>query len=90
MSISITKHIMTWAKVDISVEELAAEIEFADLHKIAAIKSTSLNLGFGFGDGDAASLCRLINDAERSLRAMGNAPRELLDLMYYVHGRAIA
>ena len=44
----------------------------------------------GLGDGDDSRTRNIIDSAERALRRMPQVPRELADLFWHVHGRAIA
>ncbi|WP_337054061.1 hypothetical protein [Pseudoxanthomonas sp. USHLN014] len=90
----MAKHISTstWMEVDVdlSLDDLAQDLEVADIQHLTHLKGVPLSVGLGFGDGDPARLRGIVDAAERSVRSMASVPRELLDLMYYVHGRAIA
>lgn len=90
----MSKYITTskWMEVDIDIglDELAEQLDVADIQQLAEMKGVPLGSGYGFGDGDAARLRGIVDAAERSVRSMASVPREVLDLMYHVHGRAIA
>lgn len=75
--------------VDVDIDDIVSELDTDELRQLAIARGV-LPEGLGCGDGDESRLRGMVDGAERALRRMQNAPRELLDLMYHVHGRAIA
>jgi len=75
--------------VDVNIDEIVSELSAGEVAELAAARGV-LPSGLGTGDGDDSRLRGIVDQAEAALRRMQNAPRELLDLLYHVHGRAIA
>ncbi|WP_019397242.1 hypothetical protein [Pseudoxanthomonas sp. GW2] len=75
--------------VDVDIDEIVSELSAGEVAELAAACGV-LPSGLGAGDGDDSRLRGIVDQAEAALRRMQNAPRELLDLLYHVHGRAIA
>lgn len=84
---SISVPVDTYVSVDL--DDIADEMDADQILELARARGLLAD-GLGHGDGDDSRLRGMVDRAEAALRRMQNAPRELLDLMYYVHGRAIA
>lgn len=75
--------------VEVALDEVAAELDADEVLELARTRGL-LTHGLVLGDGDDSRIRGIVDRAEAALRRMQNAPRELLDLLYHVHGRAIA
>lgn len=75
-------------EVDVTAEDILSQLDEADKKKIleaAGAQSTA------FGDGVCTNKERFVEDAYReALRLGAEVPQVFRDLLFYVHGRAIA
>jgi hypothetical protein len=76
-------------EVDVDLDDIAGEMSREDVLELAERKGM-LDKGIFAGEGGDARLRGIVDAAEREIRRMPHVPRELLDLMWHVHGRAIA
>jgi len=86
MTTYISKSVEVDVEVDVDdiIDELS-EKEKADL----AIKLMSGAVPFGLGEGDVARGNNIIERAFMCVKCMESVPRELQDLFWFVHGRAL-
>lgn len=75
--------------VDVSLSDIARDLTDADVLELVKSRGMPTN-DLTLGDGDDSRLRGIVDAAERELRQMPSIPRPLADLMWYVHGRAIA
>lgn len=74
------------AEVEVSLDELADELDTQDITYI--IQKKGLRAPAGIGDGDPTA-DRYIEAAYRDVLAMSDCPQSVRDLLWHVHGRAI-
>lgn len=81
---------------DVQVEVDASQvIRDADAEDISALVKAALEKGkiaapVAFGQGDAPRMEAIIERAYCAARNMPSVPREIADLFWHVHGRALA
>jgi len=79
--------------VDLDLDELAEGLEPADVaHLISkcGMPAHGVVCPMGLGDGDESRISRIVDEAERAVRRIPHIPRELADMFWHVHGRALA
>ncbi|TAA45673.1 hypothetical protein [Pseudoxanthomonas winnipegensis] len=91
ITVTVAEKVWIDTEVDVDVKDIIKRASKDDLTLLLdAAARQGLTAVPALGDGDDAHLRNILDQAERAVRTMAPAPRELLDLMYYVHGRAIA
>jgi hypothetical protein len=88
MSILITRRV----EIEVNVALNIAELNDEDINQLIteAIKRGRLHSGsLPTGDGDQARLQNIIEHAYLAAKALPHIPRELVDLFWIVHRRAL-
>lgn len=80
-------------EVDIDADALIRDADDEDIKELidAAVRKGKLTspFGYGYGEGDAAHAETIIERAYCAARSMPSVPREIADLFWHVHGRAL-
>lgn len=76
-----------WRTVETEVE-VAVELTPEEISQ--AFPRQGISVALGYGEGDYSRINRLIDEAEFSLRRLPEIPREVADLFWHLHGRALA
>jgi hypothetical protein len=74
--------------VDIEIDEIVKELDTAGKAELMA-KLAGGGIPFGLGDGDTPRANNIIERAYLAARNLPNLPREVADLFWVVHGRAL-
>lgn len=88
MSLTITKSAYTEVEVDIDLIEAVADLSEAEKGELMA-KLAGGGVPFGLGTGDMPRANNIIERAFNAAKALPTIPREIADLFWYVHGRAL-
>lgn len=75
------------ATIDFDPEDYLHEVSSETLAAELALRDKPVPRGAGDGDPQPR---RYVDDAEHAARAMPDCPQAFLDLLWHVHGRAIA
>jgi hypothetical protein len=80
-------------EVEIDADAVIADADDEDIKDLidAAVRKGKLTsvFGYGYGEGDAAHAENIIERAYLAAKAMPNLPRDIADLFWHVHGRAL-
>ncbi|TAA18230.1 hypothetical protein EA658_13875 [Pseudoxanthomonas winnipegensis] len=92
ITVNVAERVWIDTEIEVDVDTIINGASESDIKLLvaAAGKKGLLAVPVALGDGDDSRQRHILDQAERALRTMATKPRELLDLMYYVHGRAIA
>lgn len=89
MSLSICKTITTEVDVDIDIEDVVKDLSESEKNELM-IQLAGGGVPFGLGQGDTPRINTIIERAYLAAKAMPSIPREVADLFWHVHGRALA
>lgn len=88
MTFSVTKQVDV--EVDIDIDDIIDDMSEAEKNELHAKLSGRGGVEFGSGTGDQARIENIIERAYCAARSMPSVPREIADLFWHVHGRALA
>lgn len=77
-----------YISVEVEVDEVLDDMDDAELMSVVQRRGIAALSG-GSGTGDAARTNNIIDRAYHAARNLPNLPREIADLFWHVHGRAI-
>lgn len=89
MSLTVSKWVSTEVDVEIDLEDAVDDLSEAEKAQLMK-KLAGGGFPFGLGDGDVALTRNIIERAYLAAKAMPSVPREIADLFWHVHGRALA
>lgn len=87
MSRSLEFSQRTYVDIEVSLEEIVEKMDAED--KAEMLKLLGQSVPFGLGDGDSARRDTTVERAYLAAKALPNCPRDLADLFWHVHGRAM-
>ena len=87
-----TVSVSTEVDVDVDVRDVLNCLNDAEAIEVARIvlPRTGVAVPFGLGEGDTSIAERFVEQAYLAARRVPDLPREIADLFWHVHGRAIA
>lgn len=85
----ISKTVYTEVDVDIDFDEIVSDISESEKAELLAKLIGTTSIPFGLGDGDVPRIQNIIERAYAAIKQVPNVPREVADLFWLVHGRAI-
>lgn len=87
-SITVSKSVDVDVDVEVDIDDIVESLDADELRELAA--RAGFDSGrLAFGKGDASRIRNIIDSAERAARSLSNLPREIADLFWHVHERAI-
>lgn len=88
MSIYVCKSVYTEVDVDVDLIEEAKSLSAEEKNELMTVLAGG-DVPLGLGDGDQPRLRSIIERAYLAARKLPDLPREIADLFWYVHGRAL-
>lgn len=75
-------------EVDVEIEDITKGMSAKEKTELAA-ELMDGTVPFGWGDGDVERATNIIEQAYIAAKRLPNLPREIADLFWVVHGRAL-
>lgn len=85
----LTKTVYTEVEVDIDLVDEVKDMSAAEKAELMTALCGTSAVPFGLGDGDNDRIRNIIERAYIATKALPVIPRELADLFWIVHGRAL-
>lgn len=89
MSLTVSKWVSTEVDVEIDLEDAVDDLSAAEKNQLMA-KLAGGGVPFGLGEGDQPRIHTIIERAFLAAKQMPTIPREIADLFWHVHGRALS
>lgn len=88
MSLSVCKSVYAEVEVDIDLVDEAKRLSDDEKNTLMAALAGG-GVPFGLGDGDQARIRAIVERAYLAAKQLPTVPREIADLFWHVHGRAL-
>lgn len=89
VSVSVCKTVEIDEEIDLDVDDIVEGLDPADKAILLLRLGGTVSNGLGCGDGDAARRHHIIERAYTAALNMPELPREIRDLFWLVHDRAL-
>lgn len=90
MSLSINQTVYTEVDVDIDLVDVVKDLSASEKAELMKELCGGTAVPFGFGDGDSDRIRNIIERAYLAAKTLPAIPREIADLFWIVHGRALS